>query len=87
MQTYLLRSWILERRVYSIQHREVDKVTYFECLPQCFNHARDKLPDTYTVDDVAIHVLKTESHSSPDGSSKEQALAWFKFFKWIKEEE
>ena len=62
-------------------------MTYFECLPQCFNHARNKLPDTYTVDDVAIHVLKTESHSSPDGSSKEQTLAWFKFFKRIKEEE
>lgn len=62
-------------------------MTYFEYLQQCFNHARDKLPDTYTVDDVAIFVLKTQIHSDPDGSSKEQTLAWLKFFKWIKEEE
>ncbi|WP_256278368.1 hypothetical protein [Enterococcus sp. HMSC14A10] len=45
------------------------------------------MPDSYTVDDVAIHVLKAESHSSPEYGSKEQTLAWFRFFKWIKEEE
>lgn len=62
-------------------------MTYFEYLQQCFVHARDKVPDTYTVDDIAIYVLKTQIRNSPWGSSKEQALAWFKFFKWIKEEE
>ena len=62
-------------------------MTYFECLQQCFNYAIDKLPDTYTVDDVAIFVLKTQMNSNPDGDSKEQTLAWFRFFKWIKEEE
>ena len=41
-------------------------MTYFEYLQQRFNHARDKLPDSYTVDDIAIHVLKSESHSSPE---------------------
>ena len=66
-------------------YKEVVKVTYFEYLKQCFIHARDKLPDSYTVDDVALHVLKAEIHSSPEGGSKEQTLAWFKFFKWIKE--
>ena len=60
------------------------EITYFEYLQQCFNHAKDKLPDSYTVDDVAIHVLKAESHSSPEYDSKEQTLAWFRFFKWIK---
>lgn len=63
------------------------EITYFEYLQQCFNHAKDKLPDSYTVDDVVIHVLKAESHSSPEYDSKEQTLAWFRFFKWIKEEE
>lgn len=62
-------------------------MSYLEHLKRCYVHSKNKLPDSYTVDDVAIHVLKTESHSSPDGSSKEQVLAWFKFFKWIKEEE
>ena len=62
-------------------------MTYFEYLQQCFNHAKDKLPDSYTVNDVAIHVLKAESHSSPEHDSKEQTLARFRFFKWIKEEE
>jgi hypothetical protein len=62
-------------------------MTYFEYLQQCFNHAKDKLPNTYTVDDVAIYVLKTEGHSSPEYDNKEQTLAWFRFFKWIKEEE
>lgn len=62
-------------------------MSYLEHLKRCYMHSKNKLPGSYTVDDVAIHVLKTESHSSPDGSSKEQALAWFKFFKWIKEEE
>ena len=61
-------------------------MTYFEYLQQCFIYARDKLPDTNTVDDVAIFVLKTQIHSDPDGSSKEQTLAWLKFFKWIKED-
>lgn len=61
-------------------------MTYFEYLKQCFIHARDKLPDSYTVDDVAIHVLKTESHSSPEYDSKAQTLAWFRFFKWIRED-
>lgn len=28
-----------------------------------------------------------ESHSSPEYDSKEQTLAWFRFFKWTKEEE
>lgn len=62
-------------------------MTYFEYLQQRFNHARDKLPDSYTVDDIAIHVLRSESRSSPEYDSKEQTLAWFRFFKWIKEEE
>jgi len=62
-------------------------VTYFEYLQQCFIHARDKLPDAYTVDDVAIHVLKRESHSSSEYDNKVQILAWFRFFKWVKEEE
>ncbi len=62
-------------------------MTYFEYLQQCFNHAKTKLPDSYTVDDVAIHVLRSESPSSPEYDSKEQTLAWFRFFKWIKEEE
>lgn len=61
-------------------------MTYFEYLQQCFNHARDKLPDTYTVDDVAIFVLKTQMNSSPEYDSKEQTLAWFRFFKWIRED-
>ncbi|MGH1678293.1 hypothetical protein ABE940_11225 [Enterococcus avium] len=60
-------------------------MTYFEYLQQCFNHVRDKSPDTYTVDDVAIYVLKTESHGSPEYDNKEQTLAWFKFFNWIRE--
>lgn len=60
-------------------------MTYFEYLQQCFNHAKTKLPDSYTVDDVAIHVLKTESRSSPEYDSKEQTVAWFRFFKWIRE--
>ena len=60
-------------------------MTYFEYLQQRFNYARDKLPDSYTVDDVAIHVLKTESHSSPEYDSKEQTLAWFRFFKWVRD--
>lgn len=60
-------------------------MTYFEYLQQRFIYARDKLPDSYTVDDIAIHVLKSESHSSLEGSSKEQTLAWFRFFKWIRE--
>lgn len=62
-------------------------MTYFEYLQQCFNHAKTKLPDSYTVDDVVIHVLRSESHSSPEYDSKEQTLAWFRFFKWTKEEE
>lgn len=62
-------------------------MTYFEYLQQCFNHAKTKLTDSYTVDDIAIHVLKSESRSSPEYDSKEQTLAWLKFFKWIKEEE
>ncbi len=62
-------------------------MTYFEYLQQCFIHARDKLPNAYTVEDVAIYVLKTESHSSPEYDNKEQTLAWFRFFKWIKGEE
>ena len=62
-------------------------MTYFEYLKQCFIHAKDKLPDSYTVDDVAIHVLKAESHSSPEYDSKQQTLAWFRFFKWVKGEE
>lgn len=62
-------------------------MTYFEYLQQCFNHAKTKLPDSYTVDDVAIHVLRSESRSSPEYESKEQSLAWSKFFKWVKEEE
>lgn len=60
-------------------------MTYFEYLQQCFIHAKTMLPDSYTDDDVAIHVLKTESHSSPEFDSKEQTVAWFRFFKWIRE--
>lgn len=60
-------------------------MTYFDYLKQCFNYARDKMPDSYTADDVAIHVLKTESHSSPEYDSKGQTLAWFRFFKWVRD--
>ncbi|KST48211.1 hypothetical protein AOY36_13710 [Enterococcus faecium] len=62
-------------------------MSYLEHLKRCYVHSKNKLPDSYTVDDVAIHVLRSESHSSPEYDSKEQTLAWFKFFKWIKEEE
>lgn len=62
-------------------------MSYLEHLKRCYMYSKNKLPDSYTVDDVVIHVLKTESHSSPEGSSKEQTLACFKFFKWVKEEE
>ncbi|MGM0175711.1 hypothetical protein [Enterococcus sp. DIV0800] len=58
-------------------------MSYFEYLKQCYYHAQQKMPGAYTRHDLAMHVLKTESHGSPEFSSFDQAMAWKQFFEWI----
>jgi hypothetical protein len=52
-------------------------------------HSKNKLPDSYTKEEIVLHVLKTESshtNTYADTYSKaEQMEGWTRFLGWVHE--
>ncbi|NTL83444.1 hypothetical protein HQ675_03205 [Enterococcus faecium] len=64
-------------------------MSYLEHLKRCYMHSKNKLPDSYTKEEIVLHVLKTKSshtNTYADTYSKaEQMEGWTRFFGWVHE--
>ncbi|WP_185075965.1 hypothetical protein [Enterococcus faecium] len=55
-------------------------MSYLEHLKRCYMHSKNKLPGSYTKEEIALHVTYADTYSKA-----EQMEGWTRFFGWVHE--